>query len=116
MALDLQTELTNLRRSILHMGASVEQRVRWAVDALNEFDVDLAKRVRSSDQEIDDMEIDIEEECLRILALLQPVASDLRFILAVMRMNVDLERIGDLARSIAKRVIDLTSLPHAETP
>lgn len=107
MPIDLQNELLNLRRSILRMGAAVEQRVRWSIESLNDRDAELARRVRVSDTEIDDMEVDIEEECLRILALLQPMATDLRFILAVMRMNTDLERIGDLARSIAKRVIDL---------
>ncbi len=110
MAINLHDELIDLRRSILAMGAEVEQRLKLASRALFEFDRDAADYVRGSDDEIDRMEIDIEEGCLKVLALSQPVASDLRFVLAVMRINGNLERIGDNARSIAKRALDLDKL------
>ena len=116
MPIDLIQELTKLRRSILTMGANVEQRVRDACHALLERDFDAATRVRQGDREINNMEIDIEEECLRILALSQPVASDLRFVLSVLRINVNLERIGDLAKSIAKRALDLQEQGYYEAP
>ncbi len=115
--MDLERHLTDLRRKILTMGSLVEQRVRDAVEALLQRQEDIAQRVRSGDREIDAMDVDIEAECLHILALSQPVAADLRFVLAVLRMNTDLERIGDEAKSIAKRVLDLTEVgPPIELP
>ncbi len=116
MAMDLEKALTGLRRDILAMGAVVEQRVQRAVHALLHHDMEEARLVRTSDREIDEMELQIEEECLRVLALLHPVAGDLRFVLAVMRINANLERIGDMAKGIAKRVIDLEQLRHVEFP
>jgi len=114
--MDLVKEMTALRRSILMMGAVVEQRVQRAVKALLEHDMELAREVRTGDREIDQMELEIEEECLRVLALLHPVAGDLRFVLAVMRINANLERIADMAKSIAKRVLDLEQLHRIEMP
>lgn len=116
MPIDLPAELTDLRRAILTMGASVEQRVFKAIDGLLDHDLRAAETVRSGDNEIDEMEVDIESECLRVLALSQPVASDLRFVLAVMRINTDLERVGDLAKSISKRVIALERSGGVEFP
>jgi phosphate transport system protein len=104
----LHKELLTLRRHILSMGASVEDRVREAIDALFRQNLEEARRVRTSDDEIDAMDLDIEKETLRLLALTQPVAADLRFILAVMRINTDLERIADMAKSIAKRVLAMS--------
>jgi phosphate transport system protein len=120
MPIELQKELTHVRRLIMAMGAAVEQRVNRAIEALLDWDLEAAREVRTGDREIDQMEVEIESECLRVLALGQPVASDLRFILVVLRLNTDLERIGDLAKSIAKRVINLAdafdvSLPPALT-
>jgi phosphate transport system protein len=108
--------LTDLRRAILTMGSAVEQRVGDAIEALFRNRVDLAERVRHGDREIDAMDVDIEAECLRILALAQPVAADLRFVLAVLRMNTDFERIGDEAKSIARRVLDLAEADAIEYP
>jgi phosphate transport system protein len=116
MPIELPGELTNLRRNILKMGAAVEQRVEQSVEALLTGDVELAGHVRGGDDEIDQMEIDNEEECLHILALAQPVAGDLRFVLAVLRINNELERIADLAKSVAKRSIDLVELGISELP
>lgn len=114
--MELVKELTLLRRSILSMGALVEQRVLMAIDGLFNHDLDSSLTVRKGDDEIDRMEVQIEEACLRILALSHPVAKDLRFVLAVMRINSDLERIGDLARSVAKRAMNLEDLGPIEFP
>jgi phosphate transport system protein len=116
MPIDLRSELLGLRRDILTLGATVEQRVAQSLQALLKHHHDMAHRVADGDSEIDRMEIEIEAECLRILALSQPVAGDLRFVLAVMRINNELERVGDLARSIAKRAMDLDTLRPIEFP
>jgi phosphate transport system protein len=116
MPIKLQTELTTLRRQILTMGAAAEQRVGKVIDALVDEDMEAARFVRTGDDEIDSMEIQIEEECLRVLALSQPVAGDLRFVLAVLRINADLERIADHAKSIAKRILDLEDVGRIKPP
>jgi phosphate transport system protein len=105
MAIDLQTELLNLRRSLLAMGAATERRVGLAVRALVEADVAAAQEVKASDAEIDTMEVELETQCMRILALGSPVAHDLRFVLSVVRISGDFERIADLSRGIAKKVV-----------
>jgi len=97
-------ELENIKKLILSLGAIVEERVRIATKAIEDNDAELAQRIIKSDYEIDEMEVDIEEECLKVLALHQPVASDLRFIIAVIKINNELERIGDQAVNIAERV------------
>jgi phosphate transport system protein len=79
-------------------------------------DRNLARTVIDEDAEIDRMEVDVEEEVLKILALYQPVAADLRFVVAVLKINNDLERMGDLARNIAKRVVFLTNGEKIELP
>lgn len=114
--LEIEKQLNEIRRHILSMGASVEQRVKQAVDALAREDIELARKVRKGDIEINEFEIDIEHECLRVLALTHPVASDLRFVMTVLRINSGLERIGDKAKSISKRVIDLGEQPHVDIP
>ncbi|MCL4210693.1 MAG: phosphate signaling complex protein PhoU [Phycisphaeraceae bacterium] len=116
MPMQLLKELVDLRRNILTMGAAVEQRIHWAMRALLEGDMEAAQLVRKGDNEIDRMEIINEEECLRILALTHPVAGDLRFVLSAMRINTNLERIADMARSVAKRAIDLHQLRTVEMP
>ncbi|MDP2983274.1 MAG: phosphate signaling complex protein PhoU [Candidatus Latescibacter sp.] len=99
----LQREIDKLKKHILELGAVVEERVRMAVKSVEESDAALARKVIMGDIEIDHMEVDLEEECLKILALYQPVAIDLRFIIAVLKINNDLERLGDLAVNIAER-------------
>ena len=116
MPIVLTTELTELRKAILTMGAAVEQRLNQAIKAMLQHDHAAAETVRAGDDEIDEMEVRIEQECLRVLALSHPVAGDLRFVLAVMRINSNLERIADHANSIAKRVIDLEHLPAIKVP
>jgi len=105
----LERELENLKRRILSLGAKVEERLRMAIKAIEARDGNLANQVIKADHEIDEMEVDIEEECLKVLALHQPVAIDLRFIIAVIKINNDLERIGDLAVNIAERAAFLAS-------
>lgn len=116
MAIDLHKELLALRRDLLQMGAMVEQRLRKVVEALETGDTELARQVKKGDREVDEQDLQIESECLRVLALGGPVAGDLRFVLAAMRIDGQLERIGDLARSIAKRIIRLSILPTVELP
>ncbi len=116
MAIDLPAELTGLRRDILTMGAAVEKRLNNVLTALRTQDVELAQTVRHGDRAIDEMELDIEMKCLHILALSQPVAGDLRFILAVLRINNDLERIGDLAKGISKRILDMCENAAIQIP
>jgi phosphate transport system protein len=108
MARHLQRELDQLKKRILALGAMAEDRVRMAVKAMENRDRELAERIISTDYEIDEAEMEIEEECLKILALHQPVAVDLRFLSAVIKINNDLERIGDEAVNIAQRVQIIT--------
>ena len=109
MTIHLERELETLKKRILSLGTMVEERVRMAVKAIERRDEKLAKSVIESDDEIDKIEVDIEEECLKILALHQPVAIDLRFIIAVIKINSALERIGDLAVNIAERAAFLAT-------
>jgi len=107
MPVHLQSRIIDLRRNLLALGALVEQRVANAVEVIRDGDVDLARRVRSGDAEIDQMQLDLENECMRLLALGSPVASDLRMILTAMRVSNELERIADMCKGISKRVIRL---------
>jgi phosphate transport system protein len=97
-------ELEKLNKKLLTMGTLVEDRVRKAVTAIETHDAELISFILRSDYEIDEMEIEIEEDCLKILALHQPVASDLRFIITVIKINNEIERIADTAVNIARRV------------
>jgi phosphate transport system protein len=103
----LQRETDRLKRKILALGALVEESLRLAFQAIEQRDAAKARRVVATDVLIDQDEVDIEEDCLKILALYQPVAGDLRFVAAVIKINSELERIGDLAENIAKRALDL---------
>ena len=104
MAKHFFRELEKIKKRILSLGAMVEERVRMVIKALETRDADVANKIIKSDYEIDELEVEIEEECLKILALYQPVAIDLRFLTAVIKINNDLERIADEAVNIAKRV------------
>ena len=97
-------ELEKIKKLILSLGAKVEEQVRMATQAVETHDAELAQQIIKSDYDVDEMEVEIEEECLKILALHQPVAVDLRFLIAVIKINNDLERIGDQAVNIAERV------------
>jgi phosphate transport system protein len=98
-----QREIDRLKKEILVLSAIVEESVQNAVRSIASRDSKMAQKVIEADAEIDQMEVDLEESCLKVLALHQPVAIDLRFIVAVLKINNDLERIGDLAVNIAQR-------------
>ena len=97
MARHIEHQIQQLKQLILRFGTIVEESINRSNIALFKKDVALARRVMDNDSEIDRMEVEVEEECLKILALYQPVAADLRFVVAVLKINNDLERIGDLA-------------------
>ena len=99
----LQREIEKLKKSILTLAALVEERLHVAIRSINQREKNIALEVINGDQEIDEMEVELEEECLKLLALHQPVAIDLRFIIAVLKINNDLERIGDLVVNICER-------------
>ena len=106
MAGNIGTEIEKLRNRLVYLGTTVQENLQRAVMALTGKDAELAKRViRTDKDEIDTIETNLEEECLRILALHQPVAGDLRCIITVLKINTDLERIGDLAAKIADKVV-----------
>jgi phosphate transport system protein len=112
MARYLLRELDKIKKQILSLGAMVEDRVRMAAKAIEDQDASTAQKIIDSDWEIDEMEVDVEEECLKILALHQPVAVDLRFLVTAIKINNDLERIGDQAVNIAQRVLNVSKRPQ----
>ena len=103
MSIHLRKEIEILKKKILALSAVVEKSVASSVEAIINRDIELADSVIKNDIDIDKTEVEIEEDCLKILALHQPVANDLRFIVAVLKINNDLERIGDLSVNVAKR-------------
>lgn len=114
MSKHLQKDLEDVQRKILSISACVEEVIDKASRALCERRVDLAREVLKGDDEIDRREVEIEEDCLKMLALHQPVAVDLRRIATVLKINTDLERIADLAVNIAERAEFLAD--HSEFP
>lgn len=110
MTKHFQNEIEKLKKKILHLTAVVEQSLRMAVTAVTENDTTLASKVIDGDEDVDAHEVEVEEECLKILALHQPVAVDLRYVIAVLKINSDIERIGDLAVNIAERARDLAPI------
>jgi phosphate transport system protein len=107
MAKHFQKELEKIKKMILALGAMVEERLHMASSAIEDRDSDIARNIIKTDFEIDEMEVEVEEECLKALALYQPVAVDLRFLIATIKINNDLERIADEAVNIARRVKDI---------
>src|SRR3954464_1474868 len=116
MSKHLQRDLEGLQQDILAMGTAVEEAIDKAIRALQDRDADLAGEVIDGDGHIDEQENHVDEECLKILALHQPVAIDLRRIAAIMLINVDLERMADLAVDIAERAVDLARPPFIPVP
>ena len=116
MTIHYQREVIKLKKLILSVAADVEESLQCAMKSLIERSETLAKKVIENDEKIDMREIEVEEECLKILALHQPVAIDLRYIIAVLKINNDLERIGDLAANIAERALYLCTQPPVEIP
>ena len=112
----LQREIDKLKRRLLELSAEVENDVHMAVQAVEDREESLAETVIRRETQINATEVEVEEECLKILALYQPVAADLRYIIAVLKINQDLERIGDLAVHIAERGLFLCQQPCLDIP
>ncbi len=107
MSLHLHRDLDKLKKEVLRLGNMVELAINNAFLALNNRDSSYVEEVLTNEEQINEMEVQIEEECLKILALHQPVAVDLRFLVVVLKVNNDLERMGDIAKNIAERAKDL---------
>lgn len=103
-----ETELQDIRSRVLAMAGLVEQQVADALDSLITGNVDLARQVIEQDTQVNNLEMQIDEECTQIIALRQPTASDLRLIIAILKTITDLERIGDEANSIAQKALNLS--------
>ena len=108
----LDAELNDLKEKLLLMGGSVEAQLQDALHALTKRNSDLAHRVVEGDRSINKLDIEIDETCLRLLALHQPTAGDLRFITTTMKISTELERMSDLAENIAERAIELNQEPQ----
>ena len=119
MSLHLHRDLDKLKKEMLRLGNMVELAINNAFLALNNRDSSYVEEVLTNEEQINEMEVQIEEECLKILALHQPVAVDLRFLVVVLKVNNDLERMGDIAKNIAERAKDLMEsdvIPDLEQP
>jgi phosphate transport system protein len=116
MTMHFEREIDRLKRDLLSLSARVEDALRQAVQAVHERDAELGRSVARADDEIDALEVELEEDCLKVLALYQPVAHDMRLIVAILKINNDLERIGDLASTLGKRAADLAARPGSRTP
>ncbi len=104
-------ELMRLKEKVLIMGSMVEAAIKDAVIALVDRNNQLASTVIENDHKINTLDSEIDEECIRLIALMQPMASDLRFITTAMKITTDLERMGDMAVNIAERAIELNDEP-----
>ncbi len=116
MSKHLQRGLDDLREDLLSLFGVVEQMIDMAVRSLVERRVDLATRVIQSDTTVDRREVKLEEECLKVMALHQPVATDLRQVISVVKINSELERMADLACNIAERAVALDMYPLFTVP
>src|SRR5262249_10594424 len=106
-----ETELQALKNRLLNMGALVEERVHTAVQALMERNLEAAETIAQGDGAVNELQIELDDRCLKLLALQQPMASDLRLITSAMKINADLERIGDQAVNIAENAIRMLAHP-----
>lgn len=107
MTMHFQREMDRLNQQLVAIAKRVEEQVNTAFNAVVQVDVAAARRVIKGDAEVDNVEVEMEEECLKLLALYQPVANDLRLIVAVLKINNDLERIGDHAKNMAEVVLHM---------
>ncbi|TAN38369.1 MAG: phosphate signaling complex protein PhoU [Nitrospirae bacterium] len=104
-------ELQHVKEKILRMGSLVEDSIKNSVQALVERDNDLARKIIDRDRMVNTLDVEIDEESIRLIALKQPMAGDLRFITTAMKITSDLERMGDLAVNIAERALELNEEP-----
>ena len=116
MSIHLQREIEKLKKHLLSLCAVVENQVQMAIEAFLQRDATLALEVERRDTDVDQREVEVEEECLKMLALYQPVATDLRLIVAVLKINNDLEQIGDLAVNIARKAAAVAAEPPLDIP
>jgi phosphate transport system protein len=116
MSMHLQRDLESLEQNLLNQSSVVEQMVFRACQSLRELRVDIVQEVLASEETVNYREVEIEEECLKILALHQPVAVDLRRVATVLKINGDLERIADLAVNIGERTHSLSLYPDFQMP
>ncbi|WP_166824342.1 phosphate signaling complex protein PhoU [Thalassoroseus pseudoceratinae] len=116
MTIHLFRDLEEIHRDILSMCAQVEDMIHLAVDSLNEPSPQIVEELQERDTKIDAWDVRIEEDCLKILALHQPVAVDLRRIMAVMKITAELERVADLGVHIAERACGLIGYPELHVP
>jgi phosphate transport system protein len=107
-------EMSELKNMILKMGIMVQGLIVKSMEALGDVDINKAQQVVEDDEKVDQLELEIDEKCIQLIALRQPEASDLRFLMTGMRIATDLERMGDLAEDIAERVVDLAGKPLAK--
>lgn len=105
-------ELLDLKDKILRMGSLVEEQVQGALRALTERDSDLARKIIANDRQVNTLDVEVDEDCLRLLALQQPAARDLRFITTAMKISTELERVSDLAENICERALELNEEPQ----
>ena len=108
--------MNRLNQHLVSVGKRVEDQVNMAFNAFVQMDVTAARKVIKGDAEVDTVEVEMEEECLKLLALYQPVANDLRLIVAVLKINNDLERIGDHAKNMAEIVLQMAEDQPLEVP
>jgi len=106
-----EDELQHLQQLLLRMGGLVEQQIARAIESLVERDAEIAEDVIAHDREVNQLDILIDEECLKVIALHQPAAGDLRFVTTALKVNTDLERIGDMAVNISQRALELNEEP-----
>lgn len=116
MSLHFLREMGRLNKKLVTLSDIIEEQVGRSIQAISDVDELLAQKVIQADEEVDQAEIEMEEDCLKLLALHQPVANDLRLIIAVLKINSDLERIGDHAVIIAEEAMNLTRLPLVDVP
>ena len=108
----IDQELAELRSQILRMGALVEEQIEGSIKALVDRDVDLASRIIERDTLVNTMDVEIDENCMRLLALQAPAARDLRFVTTAMKISTELERMSDISENISERVIELNEEPQ----
>jgi len=112
----LHREIESLKKELIREAGLVETNLHDSIKALMTRDYEVAKQIIARDEVIDELEVEVEEECLKIFALYQPVAVDLRYLVAFLKLNNDLERIGDLASNIAIMAASLSLKPQVEIP
>ncbi|MDH5711629.1 MAG: phosphate signaling complex protein PhoU [Gammaproteobacteria bacterium] len=116
MSLHFIREMNRLNKHLVELSDTVEEQVGRSIKAMTALDKESAEKVIGKDSGVDRAEIEMEEDCLKLLALHQPVATDLRLIISVLKINSDLERIGDHAVIIAEEALTLADLPNVEVP